>query len=64
MTSRLYERTSELLGETLIPLTKIAKITGCNQRTLAGIRDKKHVPNVELCEAVYNFLSRDPLEVK
>lgn len=64
MSSKLLARTQELLRETLIPLARIAREVGCTQGTLYGMRDGKNVPNVELCEAVYNFLSRDPLEVK
>jgi len=64
MTSRLLARTRELLATTLIPISRIAKELECSPPTLRLLRDGKHVPNVELCEAVYNFLSRDPLEVK
>lgn len=64
MASRLLTRTRELLATTLIPLTKIARELDCNPRSLALLRDGKHVPSVELCESIYNFLSRDPLEVK
>lgn len=64
MSSKLMARTIELLNETLIPLAKIARAVECNQKTIYALRDGKHVPNVELCERIYNLLSRDPLEVK
>jgi transcriptional regulator with XRE-family HTH domain len=64
MASKLLTRTRELLSTTLIPMAKVARELGCSSVTLRLLRDGKHVPNVELCEAVYNFLSRDPLEVK
>ena len=62
--SQLLKRTQELLNTTLIPMSRIAKVVGCNPVTLKTIREGKNVPNVVLCEAVYNMLSRDPLEVK
>lgn len=68
MESTLYKRTRELLNETLIPHTKIARAVGCCSKTVAVIRDGKNVPNVDLCEAIYNFLSvqrgGEKLEVK
>lgn len=64
MASKLMARTIELLNETMIPLAKVARAVDCNSKTIYMLRDGKHVPNVELCEAIYNLLSRDPLEVK
>lgn len=64
MTSKLLERTIELLNETLIPSTRIAREIDCSTKTLYLLRNGQVVPNVELCERIYNFLSRDPLEVK
>lgn len=64
MSSKLLARTSELLKTTLIPHTRIARVVGCSTRTLYTIREGTNVPNVELCEAIYNLLSRYELEVK
>jgi DNA-binding XRE family transcriptional regulator len=64
MTSKLLERTRVLLSTTMIPLTRIARELGCNPKTLYSIRDGENDPGVTLCESIYNFLSRDPLEVK
>lgn len=64
MQSKLWARTAQLLKETPIPLTRIARVVGAHPRTLATVRDGTNAPSVELCEAVYNYLSRDPLEVK
>ena len=64
MSSKLLARTIELLNKTLIPQARIAREVGCHAATLRALREGKHVPNVELCEAIYNVLARDPLEVK
>lgn len=62
--SVLLARTRELMRETLIPMTKVAKHVDCAVQTLHAIKRGANVPSVELCEKIYNFLSRDPLKVK
>ena len=62
--SKLLARTRDLLKSTLIPDTRIAKAVGCSSKTIAIIRQGKNVPSVELCEKVYNLLSKYELEVK
>ena len=64
MTSKLLTRTRELLGSTLIPDTRLARAVGCSNKTIAAIREGRNVPSVELCEKVYNLLSKHALEVK
>lgn len=64
MPSKLYERTRQLMLETPIKDVDLAKAVGCSIKTLYLIRGNKNVPGVELCEAIYNYLSPTPLEVK
>jgi DNA-binding XRE family transcriptional regulator len=62
--SLLLDRTIELLDSTLIPMAKIAREVGCSAKAIEFLRKRRSVPNVILCEKIYNLLSRDPLEVK
>jgi len=62
--SKLLDRTIELLDTTLIPMTKIAKVVECVPSTLRLMRQRKNVPNVVLCEKIYDLLSKHDLEVK
>lgn len=63
MTSKLLERTRQLLASAPMPLAKLAREIECDPKTLYLLRDGKHIPNVMLCEKLYNRLNGSPLEV-
>lgn len=64
MSSKLLDKTVELLRNSDVPMTRIAARVGCTARTIQLLKgNTPHVPNVELCERLYEYLSGKQLEV-
>jgi len=63
--SKLYKKVQELLRDSEIPYSRIGEATGIRYNTILRIKDptNTHMPAVDTCEKLYEFLTGKQLEV-